>query len=97
MPGVMHNNSYFGVFLDVGVYGKTRELSFHFGMQENDVYVRWYFYTFISSFSTYLGWQSASKDNLARTHKMADSVICLPIQYELDLESVERVISLIKE
>lgn len=56
-----------------------------------------YFYPLISTFSTYRGLPSASPENLPRAHKMADSVICLPMHHALSGEDVERVIDLIKK
>lgn len=94
MPGVKHNYSYFPVFIDAERYGKTRD-DLYFKMKEAKVYGRRYFYPLISEFSTYKGLESSSLDNLPNAHKMANSVICLPMHHELSVEDIERVINLI--
>ena len=93
MPGVRHNYSYFPIFVDADQYGMTRD-ELYFKMKENGVLGRRYFYPLISSFSTYQGLPSATPENLPRAHKMADSVICLPMHHDLGQNDVERVINL---
>lgn len=95
MPGVKHNYSYFPIFVDEEKYGCSRD-ELYFRMKEHNVLGRRYFYPLISTFSTYRGLPSASPENLPRAHKMADSVICLPMHHALSGEDVERVIELIK-
>lgn len=92
MPGVRHNYSYFPIFVDAGKYGMTRD-ELYFKMKENGVLGRRYFYPLISSFSTYCGLPSASRENLPEAHKMADSVICLPMHHGLNKEEVDCVIN----
>ena len=91
MPGVRHNYSYFPVFIDAEEYGMTRD-ELYFRMKENGVLGRRYFYPLISSFSTYRGLPSASKENLPQAHKMADSVICLPMHHSLADEDISRIL-----
>lgn len=91
MPGVRHNYSYFPVFIDAEEYGMTRD-ELYCKMKENGVLGRRYFYPLISSFSTYRGLPSASKENLPQAHKMADSVICLPMHHSLSIEDINRVL-----
>ena len=93
MPGVRHNYSYFPIFVDAE-YGITRD-DLYFKMKEKGVWGRRYFYPLISSFSTYRGLPSATPENLTQAHKMADSVICLPMHHGLGHDDVERVIDLI--
>ena len=64
-------------------------------MKEAKVLGRRYFYPLISEFSTYRGLSSSSKENLPNAHKMADSVICLPMHHELREVDVERILELI--
>lgn len=92
MPGVDHNYSYFPVFIDAEKYGMTRDC-LYFKMKEANVLGRRYFYPLISEFSTYRGLPSAAPDNLPNAHKMADSVICLPMHHDLSQEDVERILS----
>ncbi len=94
MPGVKHNYSYFPMFIDAEKYGMTRD-ELYFKMKEADVLGRRYFYPLISEFSTYRGLESARKENLPNAHKMADSVICLPMHHELSEGDMERILKLI--
>ena len=94
MPGVQHNYSYFPIFIDAEKYGMTRD-ELYFKMRAANVLGRRYFYPLISEFSTYRGLPSASKENLPNAHKMANSVICLPMHHELSDVDVERVLNLI--
>jgi len=93
-PGVRHNYSYFPIFVDAERYGMTRD-ELYFKMKENGVFGRRYFYPLISSFSTYSGLPSADPANLPQAHKMADSVICLPMHHRLDSSDIDRILSLI--
>ena len=94
MPGVQHNYSYFPIFIDAEKYGMTRD-ELYFKMKAANVLGRRYFYPLISEFSTYRGLPSASKENLPNAHKMADSVICLPMHHELSDVDVEKILKLI--
>ena len=94
IPGVQHNYSYFPIFIDAEKYGMTRD-ELYFKMRAANVLGRRYFYPLISEFSTYRGLPSASKENLPNAHKMANSVICLPMHHELSDVDVERVLNLI--
>ena len=92
--GVRHNYAYFPIFVEAEKYGMTRD-ELYFKMKENDVLGRRYFYPLISSFSTYSGLPSAEPANLPQAHKMADSVICLPMHHRLDSSDIDRILSLI--
>ena len=94
MPGVQHNYSYFPIFIDAEKYGMTRD-ELYFKMKAANVLGRRYFYPLISEFSTYRGLPSASKENLPNAHKMADSVICLPMHHALGEEDIERVLNIV--
>ena len=94
MPGVRHNYSYFPVFVDAEQYGMTRD-ELYFKMREQNVWGRRYFYPLISTFSTYRGLESATKENLPVATRIADQVICLPMHHELSEEDVERILGLI--
>lgn len=94
MPGVKHNYSYFPIFVDAEKYGMTRD-ELYFKMKEQNVLGRRYFYPLISEFSTYRGLDSARPDNLPNAHKMANTVICLPMHHALSDEDVHRVINCI--
>ena len=94
MPGVKHNYSYFPIFIDAEKYGMTRD-ELYVKMKGQNVLGRRYFYPLISEFTTYRGLPSANPENLPYAHKMADSVICLPMHHELDKEDVERILNTI--
>lgn len=94
LPGVKHNYSYFPIFVDSKKYGMTRD-ELYFKMKEKGVLGRRYFYPLISEFSTYRGLESAKPENLPVAHRMANSVICLPMHHALSKEDVNRVINCI--
>ena len=96
MPGVKHNYSYFPIFVDTEQYGMTRD-ELYFKMKEHDVLGRRYFYPLISTFSTYRGLESATRENLPNAYKMADEVICLPMHHALSQEDINKTISIIKK
>lgn len=91
MPGVKHNYSYFPIFVDAEKYGMTRD-ELYFKMKDHNVLSRRYFYPLISEFSTYRRLESARPDNLPNAHRMADTVICLPMHHILSNEDVDMVI-----
>ena len=90
------NYSYFPIFVDEKQYGMSRD-ELYFKMKDNDVLGRRYFYPLISTFSTYRTLPSASPANLPNAHKLADTVICLPIHHAMTDSDVDRVINLIKK
>lgn len=94
MPGVKHNYSYFPIFIDAEKYGMTRD-ELYFKMKSANVLGRRYFYPLISEFTTYRGLESAAPENLPNAHKMADSVICLPMHHALSDEDIQRVLDCI--
>lgn len=94
MLGVRHNYSYFPIFVNSQKYGMTRD-ELYFKMKENGVLGRRYFYPLISEFSTYRGLESARPENLPVAHRIADSVICLPMHHDIQKYEIERILSLI--
>ncbi|MBO7427280.1 MAG: DegT/DnrJ/EryC1/StrS family aminotransferase [Paludibacteraceae bacterium] len=91
MPGVKHNYSYFPIFIDERKYGMSRD-DLYMKMREAKVLGRRYFYPLISEFSTYRGLESADPKNLPNAHKMANTVICLPMHHTLSKEDINRII-----
>ena len=89
------NYSYFLIFVDAITYGLTRDELYE-KMRANNVLGRRYFYPLISTFSPYNMYPSAAKENLPNAHKMADTVICLPMHHALSEEDVKRVINCIR-
>lgn len=95
IDGVKHNYSYFPIFIDEEKYGMTRD-ELYAKLKENNILGRRYFYPLISEFATYKGLESANKENLPVAHKLADSVICLPMYADLIDEDVDRVIEVVQ-
>ncbi|PJI27153.1 DegT/DnrJ/EryC1/StrS family aminotransferase [Prevotella intermedia] len=91
IPGVRHNYSYFPIFIDKEKYGMTRD-ELYFKMKEQGVWGRRYFYPLISEFSTYRGLESSRPEKLLNAHKMADTVICLPMHHILTKCEMSKVI-----
>lgn len=94
IKGVKHNYSYFPIFVDNEKYGMTRD-ELYYKLKEHNILGRRYFYPLISDFSTYRGLSSAAKDNLPKAHKIANSVICLPLHDSLIEHDVKRILSVI--
>lgn len=96
IEGVRHNYSYFPIFIDEAKYGTSRD-ALYAKLKEHNVLGRRYFYPLISEFSTYRGLESAAPENLPVAHKLADSVLCLPMFADLTDSDVERVLELVKK
>ncbi len=96
MPNVKHTYSYFPIFINEELYGISRDELYN-KMKAENVLGRRYFYPLISDFSPYRGLPSATKSNLPNAHKMADSVICLPMHHSLNDEDIQRIIDAIKK
>lgn len=94
MPGVHHNYSYFPIFIDAEKYGMSRD-DLYAKMKAGNVLGRRYFYPLISEFSTYRGLPSAAPKNLVNAHKMANSVICLPMHHTLSDDDIQRTLEII--
>lgn len=94
MPGVKHNYSYFPIFIDEKAFGMSRD-ALYAKMKEANVLGRRYFYPLISEFSTYRGLESSNPKNLPNAHKMADSVLCLPMHHELSDNDIQRTLDCI--
>lgn len=94
MPGVRHNYSYFPIFIDEAKYGMSRDALYD-KMKAANIFSRRYFYPLISEFSTYRGLDSAKPENLPNAHRMANSVICLPMHPTLNEEDIKRILKCI--
>ena len=94
VEGVKHNYSYFPIFIDEKEYGLSRD-SLYAKLKDNNILGRRYFYPLISEFVTYKGLESAKKENLPVAHKLAESVICLPMYADLTDADVDRIIKVV--
>lgn len=92
IPGILHNYSYFPIFIDGEKFGMSRD-DLYFKMKEQGVLSRRYFYPLISNFPTYRGLPTASKENLPVGNKMAEEVLCLPMHHVLTDEDIDRVLN----
>lgn len=92
---VRHNYSYFPIFIDEEKYGMSRDALYQ-KLRGNNILGRRYFYPLISDFTTYKGLESARPENLPVAHKLAGSVICLPMYADLTDEDVDRVIEVVR-
>lgn len=90
-----HNYAYFPIFIDAHRYGVTRDKLYE-KMKVHSVLTRRYFYPLISDFSTYRGCEGANLENLPNAHKLASSVLCLPMHHLLSDKDVERIVELVK-
>lgn len=95
IEGVRHNYSYFPLFIDEEKYGMSRD-ELYARLKEHNILGRRYFYPLISEFSTYRGLESAAPENLPVAHKLASSVICLPMYAFMEEEDVERVVECVR-
>lgn len=95
IEGVKHNYSYFPIFIDEKEYGMSRD-SLYAKLKENNILGRRYFYPLISQFEMYRDFDSAQAQNLPVAHKLADSVICLPMYADLTDDDVNRVIEVVR-
>ncbi len=95
IENVRHNYSYFPIFVNEKVFGKSRD-DLYAKLRAGNIFGRRYFYPLISSFSSYRGLDSARQENLPVAHKASESVICLPMHHDLSLEDINDIISLIK-
>lgn len=96
LEGVHRNYSYYPIFIDKNVYGKSRD-ALYAELQEHNIFGRRYFYPLISTFSAYKGLESADPKKLPIAHKLAEQVLCLPMFADLDREGVERILEIVKK
>ena len=95
IPGVTHNYSYFPIFVDEKEYGMSRD-SLYQKLKDNGILGRRYFYPLISDFPSYRDLPSSAPERLPVARKMANEVICLPIYADLELNDVERIVSVLE-
>ena len=95
IEGVRHNYSYFPLFIDEEKYGMSRD-ELYARLKEHNILGRRYFYPLISEFSTYRGLESSVPENLPVAHKLASTVICLPMYAFMEEEDVERVVECVR-
>ncbi len=94
-PEVEYNYAYFPIFVDEGIYGKSRdELYEH--LKGYNYFGRRYFYPLISTFNMYKSLPSAEAKNLPIATRIAEEVLCLPIYPDLDIQHVDNIATIIE-
>jgi dTDP-4-amino-4,6-dideoxygalactose transaminase len=96
IEGIRHSYTYFPILIDAKLYGESRDEVYE-RLKVHNIYGRRYFYPLISQFPTYRGLPSAKPKNLPVATKVADRVVCLPIYTDLDTESINKIIDLLKK
>lgn len=91
---VEHTYSYFPIFIDAKIYGKTRDELYE-ELKKHNIYGRRYFYPLISQFPSYRGLTSSQPTNLPMATMAAEQAVCLPIFPDLSLENVIRITDII--
>jgi dTDP-4-amino-4,6-dideoxygalactose transaminase len=89
------NHAYFPILVQ-SEYPLSRDTLYQ-KMQDNDIYVRRYFYPLISDFPMYRSLPSAAHANLPVARKIAEQVICLPIYPDLSIDQVDFILKLITD
>ena len=92
---VHHCYSYFPVFIDKHIFGKSRD-DIYEALKRENIFGRRYFYPLISQFPTYRGLPSAKPDNLPVANSVSDEVLCLPIYPGLEMTLLDSIIDLIR-
>jgi dTDP-4-amino-4,6-dideoxygalactose transaminase len=95
-PGVKHCYPYFPILIDKDKFGKTRDVVYE-ELKKHNIYGRRYFYPLISQFPTYKGLESAKPGKLPIAEKMAEKVLCLPIYPDLEDDTIDYIIKLIRD
>ena len=83
------------MFINADEYGMTRD-ELYAKMKEANVFGRRYFYPLISDFNTYRDCRGADRANLPNAHKLAESVICLPMHHALSEDDINHTIDLVR-
>lgn len=95
IDGVEYNYSYFPIFIDEDVYGKSRDSVYEI-LKDNNIFCRRYFYPLITDFPIYKNESQLNTEALKTAKKVANQVLCLPIYPDLDEYIVDIIVDLIK-
>ncbi|MEA5136749.1 MAG: DegT/DnrJ/EryC1/StrS family aminotransferase [Candidatus Fimivivens sp.] len=89
--GVKYNYSYMPVCINPVEYGMDRN-ALYLKLKEQDIFARKYFYPITSEFDCYKHLPS----DVPEAKKASESVLCLPIYYDLTIEQIDRICDIIK-
>ncbi|MCU7847159.1 MAG: DegT/DnrJ/EryC1/StrS family aminotransferase [Candidatus Thiodiazotropha sp. (ex Lucinoma kastoroae)] len=89
------NGAYCPIFVQEGVYGKSRDQLYQ-TLKDESIHGRRYFYPLISQLPAYRGLPSSPPDRLPHAVAAADQVICLPLYANLEPEMVERIADIVR-
>ena len=91
VENVTANYSYFPILIDPEQFKYSRD-ELYLKMKADDILCRRYFYPLISSFPPYNELPSARLGNLPVAHRIADTVLCLPIHHLLSEQDLWRIV-----
>ena len=86
------NFAYFPVEIDEAEFGSSRDVLYE-RLKEFNIFSRRYFYPLINEFSCYRYIEVI--DPLLVANKVASRILILPIYYDLEINEVERICSII--
>ena len=86
------NYSYFPIFIDKEIYGKSRNEMYDY-LLSNGIHARKYFYPITSDFECYKDKGFKGSVDIARN--LSERVLTLPLYTDLDIETVDRICDLI--
>lgn len=89
------NYSYFPILVEADYPLKRDEL--YQELKERNIFTRRYFYPLISEFPMYRGMTSSKRSNLPVANSISERVLCLPIYPALEAQSVDAIVSIIRD
>ncbi|MCB9188196.1 MAG: DegT/DnrJ/EryC1/StrS family aminotransferase [Flavobacteriales bacterium] len=89
-----YNYGYYPLFVKEK-YPLNRDELYHILMSRG-IFSRRYFYPLISDFPIYSNIDSAKRSNLPNAAQITESVLCLPMYSEIESETIERIVAIIK-
>ena len=94
-PGVKSNYGYAPIRIDREEFGIDRNELYDLLLEAN-VHPRKYFYPLCSHCTPYVAHPSAAPDRLPVAETVSEQILCLPIYSDLDLDTVNFIIDLIR-
>jgi dTDP-4-amino-4,6-dideoxygalactose transaminase len=94
MPGSKLSYSYFPIFIDESIFGKTRDEVFE-ELKSHNIFGRRYFYPLISQLPSYKDLDSAFPGRMPVAEKATQEVICLPVYPDLNVTCIDEICSIL--